>query len=652
MKRALLIPLSSLLVVLALFGFSYNPVHAQSVVCSTPTSITTTHAEQHPQFGFATGDEYIVWINYAVQDSENLSQVYAYNLRTGEILKIGQPGRIATLDVNENDIVWEAENDVWSYNVYYHDLETGVTSTLLTSIPVFYTRVEENVIAWERWFPNELDNELLIFNLKSHAVQRVTDNDLAERVIGIDSNRVAYFTSDGIVHLYDLTTGEATSRHIDGFHMEWLNPNYDKFLSGNYLAFNDTEINAVKIFDLSSNTLRHTIESAVIGSFDGTHVVYEQIDQPGRLFVYNLVTHETFQISSGERLNRWSIVDGDHLIWQSDAFGYSDQRVFYYNLRLKSLIVVSDGNSEIHTGVLWQKPFILWMENSPIQGSVELMISNCHESIPNTSTPTATNIPLTATIAPSTPTDVPATATETATIVPATDTPPPATVTPSEVTETAVPVTITSTATTPTLEATLTDVPATSTVATTEATNTATEQPTVVTSTPTIEPVLHLLSNDGFEESAFGWKLTSASQDKVKCNKAGKPPVTTMGKCAFVFKGSIGEQSKLSQSVSLNDATVGDTLDFSLWVKATNSAASGKIKVRVKYGDSTPTGKIDLTITPNGDYTELTGNHEITSANVSKIKVQIDHTSAAGKVFVDDVSLIYSEAHAGLLPLP
>jgi hypothetical protein len=165
--------------------------------------------------------------------------------------------------------------------------------------------------------------------------------------------------------------------------------------------------------------------------------------------------------------------------------------------------------------------------------------------------------------------------------------------------------------------------------------------PTATISTPTASPSSDAITNGGFETGLAPWVVKRGLGDKVKCNQAGKPPVTTMGSCAFVFKGGIGENSKLEQTASLNGLTLsqGETLGLSAWVKATNSAASGKIKVRVKYSDGTETGKIDVSIGQSAEYTELKGSYTLESANVSKIKVQINHRSSAGKVYVDDVRL-------------
>jgi hypothetical protein len=92
-----------------------------------------------------------------------------------------------------------------------------------------------------------------------------------------------------------------------------------------------------------------------------------------------------------------------------------------------------------------------------------------------------------------------------------------------------------------------------------------------------------------------------------------------------------------------------------VFVKASSSAARGKIKVSVKYSDSTQTGKISQSIVTAADYSDIPDGYVIVSANVSKIKFSILHTSKSGKVYVDDVSLLYTSGgglRMKLLPLP
>jgi CSLREA domain-containing protein len=199
---------------------------------------------------------------------------------------------------------------------------------------------------------------------------------------------------------------------------------------------------------------------------------------------------------------------------------------------------------------------------------------------------------------------------------------------------------------------------------------TLTPTDTITPGGPTLTPTntldvteLELVSNGGFEakDASSGkpnllpWVAKGATQDKIKCNKPDKI-VARSGDCAYQFKGSVGENSKIQQNaftVGLPFA-VGDLLDLSVYVNAGSSAAKGKIKVRVKYSDGTDTGKITEAIITTTEYTEIPGGYVLVSGAVSKIKVGIQNSSTSGKVYIDDVSLLYTAGGGlrNLIPLP
>lgn len=52
-----------------------------------------------------------------------------------------------------------------------------------------------------------------------------------------------------------------------------------------------------------------------------------------------------------------------------------------------------------------------------------------------------------------------------------------------------------------------------------------------------------------------------------------------------------------------------------------------------------------------GTYTEIARRISLNSASVSTIKIQVKHQSAAGKVYIDDVTLTH-DTPFGRLPLP
>ncbi|MBC8170779.1 MAG: hypothetical protein H7X77_03880 [Anaerolineae bacterium] len=212
-----------------------------------------------------------------------------------------------------------------------------------------------------------------------------------------------------------------------------------------------------------------------------------------------------------------------------------------------------------------------------------------------------------------------------------------------------------------------TDVPATATATATEppletATPTATATDVLVETATATEVVgVDLLVNGGFEAvdaeskpDLTPWVLKNGVGEKVKCNKEAKVFAHT-GICAFRFKGGVGENSKIQQNIDLDGLifAVGDALDLSLFVNASNAATAAKVKVTVKFDDATEAGKINEAITSTAGYVEILGGYDLLSANVSKIKVQVGNKSAAGKLYVDTMTLNYTMAGGGaLIPLP
>ncbi|HEX2623002.1 MAG TPA: hypothetical protein VHL11_22735, partial [Phototrophicaceae bacterium] len=208
---------------------------------------------------------------------------------------------------------------------------------------------------------------------------------------------------------------------------------------------------------------------------------------------------------------------------------------------------------------------------------------------------------------------------------------------------------------TPTSSSTSTPTPTFTLTATLAETLTATPTPTEI-------PVAsELMVNGSFEDTALlPWSVKNGTGDKIICDKPGKPVAHT-GTCAFRFKGGVGENSKLQQTMDLSATTfaVGDTLDLSLYFNAAKPVASGKVKLVIQYGDATASGKLNLNLTQTAAYEPLDDSYSLLSASVSKIKLQIKHKSLAGKLYLDDISLTHSAPASApaftftrLIPLP
>ncbi|HEX2619967.1 MAG TPA: hypothetical protein VHL11_07465, partial [Phototrophicaceae bacterium] len=167
-----------------------------------------------------------------------------------------------------------------------------------------------------------------------------------------------------------------------------------------------------------------------------------------------------------------------------------------------------------------------------------------------------------------------------------------------------------------------------------------------------------ILVNGGMETDANtdkvpdSWKAKNLTKDKVKCDTETKV-VANSGVCAFMFKGGVGESSGLSQVAPvIPDFAATDSLDVSLYINGSSAAINGKVKMVVAYTDTgLERDKVLLPFAVTSGYEELPGSVSLKSGDVSKIKFLIQNKSTAGKFYVDDVSVLWSQAPA-LLPLP
>jgi len=156
----------------------------------------------------------------------------------------------------------------------------------------------------------------------------------------------------------------------------------------------------------------------------------------------------------------------------------------------------------------------------------------------------------------------------------------------------------------------------------------------------------NLLVNGGFEFAGAtagkpsGWTLKTITGDKRACNTAIKT-LTPYGKCLMQFTGSATEKATLSQIVDLTGLTFVAAEELRLYAMGDGSSSASKLKITVTatYSDQ-PANKAILNFT--GNQTGLTGQSQIltlTSAAVTKITVQIQHTSKSGKFLLDRVYL-------------
>lgn len=157
--------------------------------------------------------------------------------------------------------------------------------------------------------------------------------------------------------------------------------------------------------------------------------------------------------------------------------------------------------------------------------------------------------------------------------------------------------------------------------------------------------------SEGFEDIVEGWIVKNATGDKVKCNTDSKS-YSRSGDCAFMFKGSANEKSKLTQEFiflrGLPDAPGGElrapprfAVYLGAFVKAPASV-SGTLTLKLLLSDDSRLKK-KVKLSGNGKYKWLQTppGYYNGSLGIIGVLIAMKHTSAGGKTFVDDFE-IYS----------
>lgn len=161
-------------------------------------------------------------------------------------------------------------------------------------------------------------------------------------------------------------------------------------------------------------------------------------------------------------------------------------------------------------------------------------------------------------------------------------------------------------------------------------------------------PPRELLVNGDFEQKTGKqptfWVGTQLSGDRLRCN--GAQTFSRNGQCAYAFKGSKAENSTLSQKIDLTDVTLaaGDTLTLEAYLQTNKKNVKLVVRLRVKYTDGTPTGKVNLVAAKSKEYVLQSQSYILESANIKKINVVIANQSRAGRVYIDDASLMLRKA--------
>lgn len=167
------------------------------------------------------------------------------------------------------------------------------------------------------------------------------------------------------------------------------------------------------------------------------------------------------------------------------------------------------------------------------------------------------------------------------------------------------------------------------------------------------------MDNQSFEDQlGTEWKEKNVTGEGRLCGLGTE----FFGNCSYQFSGSVGENSKLKQTVFLpaNLKPAKGAQIFAVFaINAQSSATNFKASLVVNYTDgAAPTKTVfKLNGSPGPDYTVNSIIAILIGFNVGPIKIQFINKSASGVIQLDDVGLAYRGGFArsapeGVLPLP
>jgi glucose/arabinose dehydrogenase len=165
------------------------------------------------------------------------------------------------------------------------------------------------------------------------------------------------------------------------------------------------------------------------------------------------------------------------------------------------------------------------------------------------------------------------------------------------------------------------------------------------TETPIPAGGRQLVLNGGFEGgvSAEGvpsnWEVSKGKGEKVKCNDPEKL-VAYQGQCAFMFKKSAAEDSRLKQVLNAGSINVTDTLVTSFYAAGKNIQADvARAMLKIKYADNSK-DKIRLYVASGTTvYTKYTKNLVVAKVP-TKVKLYVRFNGTTGKYYVDNLSVV------------
>ncbi len=172
---------------------------------------------------------------------------------------------------------------------------------------------------------------------------------------------------------------------------------------------------------------------------------------------------------------------------------------------------------------------------------------------------------------------------------------------------------------------------------------------------------LELLANTGFEDDANGdkqpdsWTPLSLSGDKRKCIKPTKTVAVNSGICALTMKNATGAWRQKVAFYNLPE--VGDEVLVAFWASATAPSAAPVVVVKIK-GAGGQSEKVTVPLAFAASFFNRVSASHVLTFTPTKITVTIQWKPAAGKLVIDDVSLVNYDAGTrvrqmnGTLPPP
>lgn len=167
------------------------------------------------------------------------------------------------------------------------------------------------------------------------------------------------------------------------------------------------------------------------------------------------------------------------------------------------------------------------------------------------------------------------------------------------------------------------------------------------------------MDNQSFENPLGAeWKETNVTGEGRLCGLGTE----FFGNCSYQFTGSVGENSKLKQTVFLpaNLKPAKGAQIFAVFaIDAPSSATNFKVSLVVNYTDGKPPTKTvyRLNGSPGPDYNVNSIIAILIGLYVGPVKIQFNNKSVSGVIQLDDVGLAYRSGFArstpdGLLPPP